>query len=423
MKTKYFALYYLLLMTFAVKAQVTDTVSICATDPEEYAVDNVGVLQETTWTLKVLLVEFSDVKHRNPVNHGLPAYTLQDWNNLFFSEFTYITGPDGKNAYGSMRDFYYLMSDGEFTLSGFIVNRDDNQDGIPDWITLQNTKEYYDTHSFSVFRSDAKNAAQSAGLDIATNTTTKLAIIYAGHTYRDYSGLNPRKVGNDYIMGERFALGPPYRQERSDAIFAGIGIHAHEFGHLLGWPDTGGNPWGSRGWDLMNGSPIFPITSGVPNNKAATAPAPPNPKMRYDRGWITYVEITSDVTFSADYDLKDPEVFRIKDSSDPSRYFLIENRNFEATMDFNGTQIWDYNHWLPWADFQASPTGIPNQGLLIWAHKKYNNDPSWAYIIQADGFNNVNHPHNSRDPEGTLSPYADSGDPFPGVHGVKVISP
>ena len=170
-------------------AQQMDTLMVCATDPGD--IIDPGELRNTTWTLKVLFVEFSDIKHRQPSINGKAEYTITDWNNLLFSQWTYLSpqvyGPDQKNVYGSMRDFFSLMSDGEFELAGNILNPDNNQDGVPDWLTVTNTKEYYANHSYSTFVNAAIQEANGAGLNVTTNSTTKLAIIYAGHTYRGKS--------------------------------------------------------------------------------------------------------------------------------------------------------------------------------------------------------------------------------------------
>ena len=411
-------------------ADEVDTLMICGTDPED--IIDPGELRSTTWTLKVLLVEFSDVKHRNPVNHNMPEYTTEDWNDLFFSEWEYLTPnmlcPDGKNVYGSMRDYFSLMSDGEFVLTGYIVNPDIDQNGVPDWVVLPNTKAYYSNGTMYSFRQAAKNAAIAAGLDVSTGSTIKLAIVYAGHTYRKkangqsgLNGLHPHASGSEYIMGERFAPYAPYNEERTDAIFSGIGIHAHEFGHVLGWPDLYHGKWNNGEWDLMGSGNYNPVAVSGTNNKWASAPAPVNPGLRYNKGWINYVPITSDITFSADYDLKDPEVFKIENDVDPNCYFLIENRNFESTMNFNGTEAYDYNHFVPWNKYNTKPD-LPTQGILIWGHGRFSGDGSKYYLIQADGFNNTNHPFNSavKDGPGTAG---DSGDIFPGFWDVKVISP
>lgn len=225
---------------------------VCATDST--IIDDVGELVATTYTLKILLVEFSNVKHNTE-----PYYTYTDFENLFFSENVYVSpnmySPDGEPVYGSMRDYFSIMSDGDFNLNGYVVNQDEKGDGTPDWLELPLRKGQYDSTCFAcwdLFLNHTLAAAINAGLDISTGPTTKLAIIYAGHTYRGLpsggdlgSGLNPQAgtfLYNEtpyhlYIHGEKFACCSPGRAERPDARFAEIGINAHEFAHLLGIPD------------------------------------------------------------------------------------------------------------------------------------------------------------------------------------------
>jgi M6 family metalloprotease-like protein len=399
----------------------TDIGFICGTDSNSVlSRQQIGTLTNTTWTLKILLVEFADVKHRNPADHNKPAYTFGDWDDLFFSNGEYVSPnmycPDGKKVYGSMRDYFQIISDGEFTLTGYVVNRDDNSDNIPDWIALPNTKAHYGNQSIGGFDDAAKSAAIAAGLDVSTNSTTKLAVIYAGHTYRKkpngqpgLSGLNPyaERWNNVYIMGELFAPYSPYNTERPDAIFSGIGINAHEFGHLLGWDDN------EDGWGLMSGGPYYPRTN-ADNNKWCSAPLPPGPYNRSQRGWVSFVPITSDVTFYADYNMQDPEIFQIKNSSNPSDYYLVECRHAHGTMTIGSTQTVDYNSWIPWDECDTF-SGQKDVWLNVW---------HFNTLIQADGFNYSGHAGNYCDSEDNKSAQGiDGGDGFPGRWDVKVLSP
>lgn len=241
---------------------------------------------------------------------------------MFFSQGSYYspdkTNPDGESIYGSMRDFYSLMSNGAFDISGYLLNIDENADGKSDWITLPNSKGYYDSHSNYSFRNTAKNAATSMGYNVSTISTTKLVIIYAGHMYRTGGGLHPRATGNEYVMSEKFAFGAPYNSEHPNATFFGIGVHCHEFGHLLGWPDTYGGTTSNTYWSLM--------ASG--KAQKANAPAPICPEFRIGKGWVAPIVVTNDTTVNLTYGLKTPNIYKISDNTDPNRYFLIENRSF-----------------------------------------------------------------------------------------------
>lgn len=80
----------------------------------------------TTVTLKVLLVEFLDIKHQNPTqNPGKPEYTFTNFNNMLFSSGIYVSpsmySPDNKQVFGSLRDYYNKMSNGTFEITGSIL--------------------------------------------------------------------------------------------------------------------------------------------------------------------------------------------------------------------------------------------------------------------------------------------------------------
>ncbi len=365
----------------------------------------------TTITLKVLLVEFSDIKHNT-----LPAYSLTNFNNLFFSTNIYVSpnmySPDGQQVFGSMKDYYSIMSNGLFSLNGYIVNRDNDHDNVPDWLTLPNTKQYYDTRGWAAwgtFLTAALSAANSAGIDVSTNSTTKLVIIYAGHTYRgDYTtncSLNPQAgsyyySGNTYslyINGERFAAFAPYREERDDALFSEIGINAHEFAHLLGAPDL----YDNGRWDMMNGGPY-----GGPNLRGA-CPAPFNPITRENFGWINTTDniedITSNVQRQTNYNLKVPKIFRIYNTSNNNYSYYIEGRSFNSTMTIGSTTTSDYNYYIL-RQFYSNPA---SQGVLVWKRIGSN----WGSMLRANG---------NEWQDWTL---ISDGDFFPGAENVKVLSP
>jgi M6 family metalloprotease-like protein len=371
----------------------------CATKPSaiNWETPSQPVLQGTTYTLKILLVEFPNVAHRSP------GYTYANFNNLFFSSGEYVSpnmySPDGKQVFGSMRDYFSVMSDGDFDLNGYILNTDANGDSVPDWVMLPKRKGQYDSAGYAYwnpFLDDAFAAANALGLDISTGSTTKLAIIYAGNTYIN-GGLNPQggyyNLHHLYINGEKFAAGGPHDRERSDAYFSEIGINAHEFAHLLNIPDLSVNGH----WDLMNGGPVL-----GPDMRGA-CPAPLNPLVRSLRGWIALQDLTEDHSFQADYYLRDPEVYKIRNGSDPSNYWLIETRSFNATMLIGNTTAPDYNAYL-----DSWFTNGPAQGVLVW---RVSSGSSWGAILHADG-----------KPWPTF-PNISAGDVFPGGGNVKVLSP
>ena len=102
--------------------------------------------------------------------------------------------------------------------------------------------------------------------------------------------------------------------------------------------------------------------------------------------------------------MQDPEIFQIKKTSDPNRYWLIETRDFNATMTIGSTVTDDYNSWMLRNFF---PNTEIEKGVLVWRVKPNNG----GVILQADGNRWSSYPQIT---EGT---------PFPGTGNVEVLSP
>lgn len=363
-----------------------------------------SIMISKTITLKVLLVEFKDVKHRNlnyPANLNLPAYTYDDFYNMLFSENKYVSpgmySPDGKEVFGILRDYYRIMSNNNLNVTGYILNRDSNNDNIPDWIKLDSNKSYYDNDRGKEFRTESKFKAIEAKLDTTKNDETFLVIIYAGHTYRSKANtLNPEAfiLDHEYIMGERFACGAPYREERDDpsknpvSHFAHIGIHVHEFCHLLGCMDMVGEI-SNYNWCLMSAG-----NYNGPNREGA-CPAPINPYLRWMFRWIPFYTFNGSITTNLKYNLQKPEVYILHNKCYPYNFFLVEYRKFDSQMKLGNYTIKDYNSFNKCGDLK--------NGLFIW-RKLIGNEVKLLYSSATD---------------------CSEGDEqiFPGREDVRVISP
>ncbi|MCB9257979.1 MAG: T9SS type A sorting domain-containing protein [Ignavibacteriales bacterium] len=362
-------------------------------------------LIQTKIQIKLLFVEFQNVKHRNPdypKNLSLPAYTYNDFNNLFFSENIYVApnmySPDGKEVFGSIRDYYRIMSNGNLIIEGIILNKDLDKNNIPDWICLDKVKSYYHENNGNIFRSEAKQKAIDENLDVTTNDHTFLAIIYAGHTYRKngFNTLNPEafRIENEYIMGERFVKGFPYEEERNDpkinniSHFSHIGIHVHEIGHLLGFEDLKGLAENNY-WCLMSkGNYNGP-------NMEGECPAPINPYYRFIKDWYQPSIINEASTITMNYCLKNPLVYKMQSNSSYSSYFFVEFRKFDSNMLLGNSETKDYNSFIKNLTI--------NEGILIWRKLP----GSFIKLLYSSGEESEN------------------GDEqiFPGIDNVNVITP
>jgi len=354
-------------------------------------------------TLKILLVEFNDVRHRTSPS----AYTVTDFENLLVSSGTYVTptsySPDGDAVYGSLRDYYEKMSNGNLTITGYVVNN--VQGNIPVWVTLGHDKSYY--HSFGYANSpiftDVMDSAIAQGLGVSWSDN--VAIIYAGTTYYLFKGLNPMASGSLYIMGERHAdPGDPPGVEVATARFSRIGVHCHEFGHILGIPHS----TGSRA-DIMDAGR---------RNGGGAAPAPLNPIARWTKGWLTPTLISSNDQRDAYYSLTAPQVFRINSNSSGD-YFLIENRRFDQNMVIGATSVPDYNNtaWMPISWTQNNPSTSIQKGILVWrvlggGPAEYGDNG----LVYASGCYGYSYPDYNRTE-------TDAGVVFPGSSGMAVLGP
>lgn len=378
---------------------------------EEFECPTEGTATNTTYinttiTLKILLVEFSDVGHRTDPFE----YIEQDFEDMLTSIGTYVSPvsytPDGDAVYGSLHDYFNKMSSGNVTITGYVVNNIGTGD-VPEWITLSDTKSYYYSRTGIILFTNAIAAASAQGLDVSTpDEFTRLVIIYSGNTYfkqpsGQFSSLNPKAWGRKYIMSER--QGRPYNQENTTDKFSRIGLHCHEFAHTIGI-------------DHARGSRADVMEAGYRNGPGArsAAPAPINPAYRAKKGWLSPNTITGQQQFDAYYDLINPTVFRINSNTN-NDYYLFENRRFNQSMVIGSTEAPDYYNSVFFPP--AHPHETISQGIFVW--RIIGGDPT-SYsnngLVYSSGMYEVTCPEGD--------PYeAGDGVPFPGNCTVTVLSP
>ena len=362
-----------------------------------------------TVTLRILLVEFTDITCRKGQDGVTPRYTGRDFENLLGSSGIYVSpgmrSPDGDEVFGSLNDYYQLMSTGRLSILASVINRMDTVTGRPIWLKLWKGKSAYQTDNMDVLWKDGLRAAQMVCLDVTTSEETKLVIIYAGNTYYRGGGLTPRADSSCYIMSE--LQGRPYDQENEDAKFARVGLHCHEFGHLIGI----GHSSGSRA-DLMQ--------AGSKNGSVeGNAPAPLNPIARMKKGWIDPISIsgTTPVTLPLHSSMSDPMVVMMTNST--GDYFLVENRRFDQCMSIGAATVPDYNNaaYFP----PAWPHNAITQGIFVWRVLSTKGDPaaigySTEGLLYASGRYGRTYPEN-------IPSETDDGVPFPGVSGKMLLTP
>ena len=327
----------------------------------------VGELNSITGQKKglIILVNFSDV-----------AFKSEDDNTLYqriANEKNFSHG-DFK---GSMYDYFYAQSDGQFELTFDVVGP----------VTISNMQSYYgandregnDKHPAEMVI-EALQAADSqvnfANYDWNEDgEVDQVYVVYAGKGEADGGATNTiwphewllsdaRYYGDgsgaqtlDGVTINTYACGPELDGETGK--IAGIGTMCHEFSHCLGYPDfydtdySGGQGMGN--WDLMdNGS----------YNGNGYLPAGFTSYERWVAGWKTPIELTTTQTVSNMKALQDvgSDTYIIYNPGNQNEYFLLENRQLTG---------WD--------------AGLPGKGLLIlhvdykkldWDSNQANNTPS-----------------------------------------------
>ena len=129
-------------------------------------------------------------------------------------------------------------------------------------------------------------------------------------------------------------LSSPTGAEHNSDKFSHIGVHCHEFGHVLRMADYYGDTTYLQ-WGLMaNGG----------HKGWGAYPAPLSPHLRSNMGWLTPIEVTDlEETETLSYSSFRDDVYRIRSSNDRTDFFLIENRQLDEKWNkglYSGLLIW-----------------------------------------------------------------------------------
>jgi len=180
--------------------------------------------KDKSFRLAVLLVEFADVKHD-------ARFSAKDFARMLFSVGEYAQSPDGRTTYGSMRDYYKEVSCARFDVDGQVF----------DWVQVPEKWAHYDAQDMgggdgstaTVFDDSLRALKARHGAD-ALAKFDGVVFLYAGErkSLRG-SQLWPHRAS--VAIGGRHL--PYYITEEGGAVFNSIGVHCHEFGHMLGLPD------------------------------------------------------------------------------------------------------------------------------------------------------------------------------------------
>lgn len=336
----------------------------------------------------IILVNYTDVKFQSSHNNAM--YTAMANNENY----------KGNNQYGSVRDYFYSQSYGQFELLFDVVGP----------VQLSHNMAYY---GGNVNDGDSHPGEMAAEACMLANSQVNFAdydwdgdgevdqvfVLYAGYG-EAYPGADPNTIwphewnlyDSDY--GKRLYLDGVYintyacsneLQGISGTTSCGIGTICHEFSHCLGLMDLydtsySGN-FGMFTWSLMDYGSYL---------DDGNCPAPYTSYERWLCGWLDPVELDSPQKISGMKPITDtPEAYIIYNDAYPDEYYLLENHQLKGW----GSKAYGHGLLVLHVDYDAS----------VWNKNTINNTSSRQRLTVIPADNKLDETSESV-----------TGDPFPG---------
>lgn len=313
----------------------------------------------------IILVNFSDESFQSSNNNAL-YQRIANEANFSYGDFK-----------GSMRDYFYAQSEGQFELTFDVVgpvsvskiqsyygaNDSDGNDKYPATMVIEALKKADSQVNYADYDWDGDGEVE------------QVYVVYAGKGEAD-GGASTTIWPHEWELSSAATYGDGAGAQTLDGVrintyacggelngstgaVAGIGTMCHEFSHCLGYPDfydtdySGGQGMGY--WDLMD--------SGSYNDDGYQ-PAGYTSYERWVAGWKTPTELTSTTQIDNMKALQTAgsNTYIIYNSGNSNEYYLLENRQQTG---------WDQS--------------LPGEGLLIlhvdysasaWSSNTPNDDPS-----------------------------------------------
>lgn len=282
--------------------------------------------------IKVLciLIEYPDLKHAFPKEN--------------FAKLMNGSLGDGRLSFA---EFYTKSSFGKLNLKVDVAG----------WYKAKDKYATYGndgSNSTSALVAEAVDAANKDGVDFSQYDNNKdgivdgLIVVHAGPGGEE--GLSSQYIWShmsyisksvDGVYVRPYCINPEVRNGGYGKNgMVGMGIFAHEFGHLLGLPDLYDTNGGSEGigeWGLMGSGNWL----GMENE-----PAGFSAWSKEKLGWISPKDITEDFKeFILRAASEFPEAYKIR-TANPNEYFLLENRQqtgVDSKLNGHGLAIWHIN--------------------------------------------------------------------------------
>ncbi|MFA5238842.1 MAG: M6 family metalloprotease domain-containing protein [Phycisphaerae bacterium] len=277
------------------------------------------------------------------------------------------TGYTGYGNNGSVRDYFYDVSDGDLIYTNYVPTA---------YYTAIHEKSYYDNPSESVGPKaielilEALNYLESNGFDFSQYNFNGVSCLYAGDCNSGWSkGLWPHQ-GSLSFSADGVSINKYLITYMGSSIK--IGMFCHETGHLLcGWPDLYDTDFDSygvgkfclMGYGGQGGNPVEPCAY-----------------LKYISGWTDTTLLTAPqegLVLTAGNN----SIYKYEHPTLTNEYFLIENRHQtgrDSTLPDSGLAIWHIDT-EGWNNYQQMTPSSHYEATLVQA------DSLW------DMENNVNY--------------------------------
>jgi len=321
-----------------------------------------------TKSLPVILIGFPDASFTK---------TKADFDNLLFGS----TG-------NSMNKYYQENSYGQFFVNG-------GASGVYGPVTANNTRTYYGGNNASgddpypgtlVYEAVSKAAAggfkfasfvdqskscyvdaiviahqgtgEEAGFDAndiwSHSWDLNNAEYYGNSSHGEFVTNEPCSLGG-FIKVNNYVIQPELATPNPNGKLIGVGVFAHEYGHVLGLPDlydTDNSSEGAGNWTLMAGGAwLGPLTPFVWNGNnyqeiIGDVPSHLDPWSKYYLGWINPASVAGNNLNQpvAAASSTSPNFYRFGTGTPTSgEYFLVENRQkigFDSYLNGAGLLVW-----------------------------------------------------------------------------------
>lgn len=257
------------------------------------------------------------------------SFTKQDFENLF-NQVNY----NYAQATGSVRDYFKATS----------YNKLDLQSTIAGPYTLPQPRPFYGAQSGQIndinskqMIYDACNLANNDGIDFSNYDNDGDLKVDGVHVI--YAGRGQHNSGEtDAIWPHRGRLSPALvldgvqiidyscsSEKRSFSDISGIGVHCHEFGHVLGLWDYYDTDYASNG--ISKTLSDFELMDGGAYNNSEKTPPLWNAYSLAQLGWADIYEIDSNMLVDIiSLPAKDTNIIYKINTTTPNEYYLLQNR-------------------------------------------------------------------------------------------------